>query len=93
VSEEEAVLAGLEAAVRRRLAARLGQSRVAAMASDADFELEGVDSVDLLAAVAELERDLAVQPQLLEPLDRACVSIAATARYLRRSSGRGVAGL
>ncbi len=92
MSEQEAVLADLEAAVRGRLAARLGQARVAAMASDADFDLEGVDSVDLLAVVAQLERDLDVQPQRLEPLDRACVSIAATARYLRRSSGRGAGG-
>ncbi len=89
--QEQAVLADLETLVRRHLAARVGQARVAAMASDVDFDLEGIDSVDLLAVVAVLERELAVQPQRLEPLDRACVSIASTARYLYRSSRPAVA--
>jgi acyl carrier protein len=85
---DAAGLVELEARVRALLAARVGAAVVAGLTSDADFDRAGIDSVDLLAVVAQLERELAVEPARLEPLDRACCSIASTASYLRRSSRR-----
>lgn len=85
---DAAGLAELEARVRAVLADRVGRAVVAGLTSDTDFDRAGIDSVDLLAVVAQLERELAVEPARLEPLDRACWSIASTASYLQRSSRR-----